>query len=220
MKADDPVTHNQSEYQSGLEWAFKLAKTKFVSLSIEEQCKKAGASIKQVNNSKNIYLDYLGSTYVITLPEIIMIPVDVNNKPLQPKEQLLIIHYLINADGSLPVKDKITYKEIQNGATYFPTFYKRSIKPLLNNFGANPDKILTSAAQLGGIKTDYGDLSVKIDALPRVPIIFVFWQGDDELSPEGNILFNSNIKGYLSVEDITVLCEIITWKLVKLSNNF
>ncbi len=215
MKTNNAVTHNHNQYHPGLELAFKLAKSKLASINIEEQCKKAEVSIRQVNNSRKIYLDYLASTYIITLPEILIIPVDVTTKPLQPKEQLLLIHYLINADGSLPVNEKITYKELQDGATYFPTFYKRSIKPLVNNFSDNPDKLLSAAAQLGGVKTDYGDLSVKIYALPRVPIIFLFWQGDDELSPEGNILFDSNINGYLSVEDITVLCEIIAWKLVK-----
>ncbi|UCE97286.1 MAG: DUF3786 domain-containing protein [Dehalococcoidia bacterium] len=220
MKTNDPVKHSQSKYQTGLELAFKLAKTKLASINIAEQCKKAGTSIKQVDNLKNIYLDYLGSTYVIKLPEIIITSVDAKNKPLQAREQLILIHYLINADGSVPRNEKITYKELQDGATYFPTFYKRSIKPLLGNFDKNPDKLLSAAAQVGGIKTDYGDLSVKIDALPRVSIIYVFWQGDDELLPEGNILFDSNIKGYLSAEDITVLCEIITWKLIKLSEIF
>jgi hypothetical protein len=220
MRTNDPAKHSQSKYQTGLELAFQLARSKLASINIEEQSKKAGTSIKQLDNLKNIHLDYLGSIYVITLPDIVITPVDAKNKPLQSREQLLLIHYLINADGSLPRNEKITYKELQDGATYFPTFYKRSIKPLLDNFDENKDKLLSGAAQLGGIKTDYGDLSVKIDALPRVSITYVFWQGDDELLPEGNILFDSNIEGYLSAEDITVLCEIITWKLIKLSEIF
>ena len=48
-----------------------------------------------------------------------------------------------------------------------------------------------------------------------VPVTFVLWKGDEELPPEGNILFDSTISEYLSVEDINVLCEIIAWRLVR-----
>jgi hypothetical protein len=56
---------------------------------------------------------------------------------------------------------------------------------------------------------------VNINAFDRVPTTLVLWRGDEELAPNGNILFDSNISDYLSTEDITVLCETIVWKLVK-----
>jgi len=43
----------------------------------------------------------------------------------------------------------------------------------------------------------------------------VLWRGDEELAPNGNILFDANISDYLSTEDVTVLSETIIWKLVK-----
>ncbi|UCG54298.1 MAG: DUF3786 domain-containing protein, partial [Dehalococcoidia bacterium] len=159
MKTKKPIVCIQKEYQHGLEIAFILANNKLASIDIEEQCKKAGASFKFEKGKKKIYLDFLGSIYVIVLPDMIISPMDTKHKKLQPREQLLLFHYLINADGSMPTEDKITYKEIKSGATYFPTFYKRSIKLLLDNFGDNPNEILHVAVELGGIKTDYGDLS-------------------------------------------------------------
>jgi hypothetical protein len=56
---------------------------------------------------------------------------------------------------------------------------------------------------------------VTINAFDRVPVTFVLWRGDEELSPNGNILFDANISDYLSTEDVTVLSETIIWKLVK-----
>jgi len=55
-----------------------------------------------------------------------------------------------------------------------------------------------------------------LKALPRVPLTVTLWLGDEELPPEGNIIFDSSITGYLPTEDITVLCEILVLKLVKL----
>ncbi|MFH1662458.1 MAG: DUF3786 domain-containing protein [Chloroflexota bacterium] len=217
MEGKNIIPPNQKDYKYGLEMAFKLANEKLASINAEEQCRKAGASFKYVNGKETILLDYLGNSYFITLPEIDFCPSSCSQLTLQPREKLLILHYFINADGSPPTGEKITYKEIPDGTTYFPTFYKRAVKPLIDNFTKEPNRLLDISARLGGKKAEFGDLSVTINAFQRVPLTLVLWYGDDELAPEGNILFNSNISGYLSAEDITVLCEIITWKLVSFS---
>ncbi len=216
MEGKNLIPPDQKDYKYGLEMALKLVNENLASINVEEQCKKAGASFKYINGKKTIFLDYLGNCYLITLPEIDIFP-PCSLETVQPRDRLLMLHYFTNADGSPPTGKKITYKEIPDGATYFPTFYKRAIKPLLENFGKKPHKLLDSAAKLGGIKADFGDLSVTINAFQRVPLTLVLWYGDDELAPEGNILFDGNISGYLPAEDITVLCEIIAWKLVRFS---
>ncbi|GAI93061.1 unnamed protein product, partial [marine sediment metagenome] len=66
-----------------------------------------------------------------------------------------------------------------------------------------------------GHRVDYGDVAVTINAFSYVPITLVLWQGNGEFAPEGSILFDSTISDYLSTYDITVLCETISWKLVK-----
>jgi hypothetical protein len=48
-----------------------------------------------------------------------------------------------------------------------------------------------------------------------VSLGLVLWKGDEEFPPEGNILFDSSITGYLPVEDIVILAETVVWKLIK-----
>ncbi len=100
------------------------------------------------------------------------------------------------------------------GANYFPTFSKRAIKPLLDHFGREPERLIGAAEKLGGHKVDYGDVAVTINAFSYVPITLVLWRGNGEFVPEGSILFDSTVSDYLSTEDINVLCETIIWKLV------
>ena len=69
---------------------------------------------------------------------------------------------------------------------------------------------------LGGRKSDFGDIAVTIDAFPHVPLTVVLWHGDKEFPPDGNIMFDSTIPEYLPTEDITILCEVIAWKLARL----
>ena len=216
MKRRSLAPPKQRNYQYGYELALKLASQKLASINMEEQCQKAGAELKLLTSKKIITLVYLNQSYQITLPEM-----DVSllgsQEPVQPREKLLMLHYLIRASGSPITGTKITYKELPDGASYFPTFYKRAIKPLVDNFSKEPNRLLYAAKKLGSHRTDYGDLSVTINAFSRVPLTLVLWYGDDELVPEGSILFDSNISAYLSAEDITVLCETIAWRFVKTS---
>ncbi len=74
---------------------------------------------------------------------------------------------------------------------------------------------ILAAVELGGTKTNYGDTSVVIPAFSRVPINIVIWKGDEEFPPNASILFDETVLDYLSAEDINVLCQTLTWRLVK-----
>jgi len=207
---------NQNSYEYGYELAYKLACEQLAKLNdIEQQCLKSGAQCLLIDSQKVIIVEYLNQSYRITLPDI-EISLTNSEEEVPLKDKILILHYLTQAKGT-PSSDKsIAYKELPEGANYFPTFSKRAIKPLVDYFGKEPHLLVDAAAKLGGHKADYGDAAVTINAFSRVPIIFVLWQGDEELPPEGNIMFDSTISDYLSTEDINVLCEAIAWRLVKL----
>jgi hypothetical protein len=49
-----------------------------------------------------------------------------------------------------------------------------------------------------------------------VPLTVVLWRGDAEFPPEGNILFVTAPSATTPTEDITILCEAVAWKLVRL----
>jgi hypothetical protein len=51
--------------------------------------------------------------------------------------------------------------------------------------------------------------------LPRVPITFILWEGDDEFPPSIKILFDPSITGYLPLEDISVISKLASTRIVK-----
>jgi len=202
------------EYGYGL--AYKLAGEQLARISdIEQQCRKSGAQYQVINSQKVIVVEYLNQSYQVTLPDIEVSLRD-GEGTVSQRDKILILHYLAQAKGT-PLSNKmISYKELPEGANYFPTFFKRVIKPLVDHFGREPCRLLDIAGIIGGRKADYGDVAITINAFHRVPITFVLWRGDEEFPPEGNMLFDSTVSDYLSTEDINVLCEVIAWKLVKL----
>ena len=208
---------NQQNYEYGYELAYKLASeqlAKFDNIGIGQQCLKSGARYQVIDSQKIIILEYLNQSYQIVFPDIDISLID-SEEEVPIRDKILILHYLTQAKGT-PITNKlITFRELPEGANYFPTFSKRAIKPLLDHFGREPERLIDTAEKLGGHKVDYGDVAVTINAFSYVPITLVLWQGNKEFTPEGSILFDNTVSDYLSTEDINVLCETISWKLVK-----
>ena len=201
-----------SPWERGFELSYKFAREQLAKISdIEEQCRKNGA---RYLGRHEIVINYLNQPYHIMIPDCKILLED-NGTEAPLRDKILILHYFTGAKGTPATGKSIAYKQLQGGLSYFPAFSQRAIGPLVKNFGRGPELLTKAAAKLGGREADYGDVSVTINAFDRVPITLVLWKGDEEVSPNGNILFDANISDYLSTEDVTVLCETITWKLVK-----
>ncbi|GAH98010.1 unnamed protein product, partial [marine sediment metagenome] len=200
---------NQQNYEYGYELAYKLACEQLAKFNnIEQQCLKSGARYQVIDPQEIINLEYLKQSYQIVFPDIDISLID-SEEEVPIKDKILILHYLTQAKGA-PLSNKIiAFRELPEGANYFPTFFKRAVKPLLDHFGREPERLIGAAERLGGYKVNYGDVAVTINAFSYVPITLVLWQGNGEFAPEGNILFDSTISDYLSTYDITVLCETI-----------
>ena len=205
----------QRNYEYAYEMVYKLACEQLSKIGdIDQLCLRSGAQYQVIDTKELILLNYFNQSYQISFPDINISLID-SKQEVPIRDKILILHYLTLAKGT-PISNKvIAYKELPEGANYFPSFYKRAIKPLLDYFGKEPRLLLDAAKRLGGYEADYGDVAVTINAFSRVAITLVLWRGDDEFAPEGSILFDSSISDYLSTEDINVLCETISWKLIR-----
>ncbi|HJX12366.1 MAG TPA: DUF3786 domain-containing protein [Dehalococcoidales bacterium] len=196
------------------ELAYRLAREQLAGIDdLAGQCLKSGARCRP--SRKSAELDYLGRTYRIGFPggEVSLTG---SREDVPVRDKILLLHYFTRASGTPLSGRTITYKELPEGINYYPTFFKRAIDPIVSNFGSQPWRLWEIAERIGGRRAEIGDMAVTIDALPRVPVTPVLWRGDEEFAPDGNILFDSTIPEYLPTEDITILSEIIAWKLVRL----
>ena len=66
----------------------------------------------------------------------------------------------------------------------------------------------------GGIKSNEGDVSVRINLLSYLPVTYIIWAGDDEFEPSGNILFDKTAAGWLCAEDLVVAASLGAYELV------
>lgn len=196
-----------------LDVAYGIVKERLAQVDVAEQCRRSGADCTP---DGAILLRYLNETYSLNVKAANAAPVP-PNRELSLREKILLLHYFTHATGAPLTGKQVTYRDLPGGLVYYPTFIKRTIQPLTNAFGKDAALLVRLSQSLGARRLDYGDAGLVIDAFPKVPITLVLWQGDDELAGDVNLLFDGSITDYLESEDVTIVCEAITWRLVNMA---
>ncbi len=165
------------------------------------------------NREKNSYiLPYLNRKYLVNHETGETVQIDSGEKP--PLHlQIMFLHYLANADGTPLSGEWITFKELPGGQIYVEPYQGRAIKPLLKHFGQEPELFREIALTLGGKTESIGDVSVVLYPFPRVPVGFVFWEGDDEFPPSATIIYDASASHYLPTENYALLPGLIIWEM-------
>ncbi len=198
--------------ENAFDLSYRLACEQLAKISdVRQQCLRSSARYIGPNE---IAIGYLNQSYHITIPNC-KVFLEESGTEAALRDKILILHYFTGAKGTPATGKLIAYKQLLGGVSYFCAFSQRAIAPLVKNFGKSPELLMKAVTKLGGHEADHGDVSVTVSAFARVPMTLVLWRGDEEVAPNGNILFDANISDYLSTEDVTVLCETIIWKLVR-----
>ncbi len=193
-----------------LDDSYGIVKEKLCNTDIAQQCRNSGVLLQA---DGTILIKYLDQDYFINVKSGDVTPKD-NFRPLSLREKILVLHYFTRATGAPATGKQITFRDLPGGLVYYPTFIKRTIQPLLDTYGKDASLFIQAGQTLGARKGEIGDAPIIVDAFPRVPVTFILWQGDEELTPDLNLLFDANILAYLEPEDVTIVCETITWRLI------
>ncbi len=129
------------------------------------------------------------------------------------QQQILFLHYLAQARGTELQGKWITFKELPGGQIYIEPYQNRTTKPFLKYFGQKQEKFVELAAALEGKASSFGDVSMVLRPFPRIPILFVLWEGDEEFPPSTNILYDASAPDYLPTEDYALLPGLIIWEM-------
>jgi len=127
--------------------------------------------------------------------------------------------YLINATHSTRTGQLTNYGGIPGGSFYFPVFKRKTTDILLAKLGNDGEAFKRAGEQLGATTTDLGDVSFTIRTLPDIDLTLVFWEGDEDFPPAYDILFDPAIDRYLSLEDIVVLAQMATKRVLSRIEN-
>lgn len=128
--------------------------------------------------------------------------------------QIIMINYLSRADGTPLSYNFVPYRSLDGGAVYADAFFKTAVWPLTQAFGSCPELLVLAAAPYGGIPYPQGTgTGVLLYLLPRVPLLYKIWPGEEEFPAQANILFDATANHYLHTEDLAA-CDVVTRLMV------
>ena len=137
---------------------------------------------------------------------------DISEKHIQIFAALLCHYALANPT---PLTGKLVkFKDIPGGYAYEGAFVQRAIQPVAEVFGEKPTELLEAARLLGGLRLNLGDSSVEINALKGIPLTYILWAAD-EFPASVTILYDESASNYLPTEDLAVLGELTTSRLIE-----
>jgi len=195
-----------------LEETMKQAVDRFAEFDPENIALQAGVEFMRDRNQ--LMVPFIGENYCVVHPDGVISKE--NGEEAALYNSIIILHYLNTADGTPLTGQWIAYRHLPGGDIYTSPFQKRAITPFLQTFGDRPADFKQAAARLGGIEQKMSGISMVIPVLPRVPLCFTIWPGDEELPASANILFDQAASSYLPTEDYAHLPALVNGAMKKL----
>ena len=194
--------------------ARQIAFEKLSKESFDNIVKRSGFETLRDNVLKVPFLDRV---YQVSFPDFEFKNVSEKETAVPIQEQVLILHYLMAESTMKLTGNWIAYREIPEASFYFGAFVKRAIDPLKKAFDQNVSDLSKAAKCINGKAIDMGDVGFEFKVFPKVSLQLILWEGDDEFSPEANILFDETIGEILSPEDVAWLSGMLVYRLIALS---
>lgn len=202
----------QNQARDPLEPALRKALGDLKSLDPYLVAARAGATVTRDAQGVALSLPYYGQELVLAWPSGEVLS---SGRPVYRAAHLVVLHYLICADGT-PLADRwLSFRELPDGRVYDAAFRKRACLPLVARFGAQPEALAAAAQALGGQRLTFGDSSYMFQVLPRVRAAVVLHLGDDELPADVTMLFDASLRHYLPIEDVAVLGGLLAAELLR-----
>jgi hypothetical protein len=127
--------------------------------------------------------------------------------------RVLLAHYSKAEQGERAGK-LVKFADLPGGYAYERAFLQRAMQPIADVFGDEPEKIVEAAKRLNGRVLSYGDFSVEIPTLPWITLVIILWRAD-EFPASATILYDETASNYLQTEDLAVLGELTTARLIQ-----
>ena len=169
------------------------------------------------SSADGILVSYFGRSHLVTHPEGI---VSADGKVVHAAVAILVLHYLVRADGTPATGVWQAYRELPDGLFYAPSFASRAEAPIAAAFGGDDafaghdlEAFCAAAVAAGGEELDLADASFAFQALPHLRLAALLWEGDDDFPAEARIVFDATAGHYLPAEDLAGLGEVLARKL-------
>jgi hypothetical protein len=137
--------------------------------------------------------------------------------PVDATTQIIVLHYLLTADGTRMADRWIAFRNLPGGLGYDAAFQGRANLRLARAFASDRSGFEEAARALGGERLSFGDASFSFRALPHLWLAAVLNLADEEFPADASVLFDASASHYLPTEDLAVLGGLLASRLIRAS---
>ncbi|MDJ0986113.1 MAG: DUF3786 domain-containing protein [Desulfobacterales bacterium] len=122
---------------------------------------------------------------------------------------VVLFKYLLLCPNHDSIEDDwVTFKDFKDAAPFAGAFINYTETPLADHFAGDLARLEAAARKLNGQPPDAEfpyDLSVQFPALPKVPLLMLFNDADEEFGARCAVLFERRAETYLDMECLAML---------------
>lgn len=150
-------------------------------------------------------IPFLGQLYTVTAKGI------VNPSGKQPRLETSVVlcNYLLRCPDEEPVNDEwVSYRDFKDSGPLTVFFANAVEKPVAEHFSGRLGALEKSCQNLGGLPPDMElsyELFMQFSLLPKIPVLLLFNDADDEFPAHCSILFERRAEKYLDAESLAIL---------------
>ncbi len=128
--------------------------------------------------------------------------------------KIFLYIYLTRAAETRPSGEWVAFRELPNTTSKAKSFEACADK-IADHFSMRAQKLDEAAKNLGAQATAFGsaDFAWRIDALPKVALILLYWEGTEEFGARAAMLVDKKILDYLDQEASVFLAEALSNRL-------
>ena len=157
----------------------------------------------------------LGKTYRVSLKGVF----DPSGKEPTHAVSVVLCKYLLLCPDSTPRgEDWVSYKDFKDAGPFIGGFVNNTEKALVRYFSGRKDGLKLAGHNLGGHPPDL-ELSyqavLQFDVLPKIPLLLLFNDKDEEFPAQCNLLFQKKAERYLDMECLAILGWFLTDTLIQ-----
>lgn len=134
--------------------------------------------------------------------------------------KIVLSHYLLQAGQGRLTGEWVSYRDFKDSAFFMTNFQVNAEDRIAAHFAGRASKLEDAALSLYGEpykEFQTGDVCYYIQALPKVPVLLVFYDKDADFRASCKLLFDRSAPTWLDMECLAVLGWLVAERLIKSS---
>ena len=156
-------------------------------------------------DGQEVIIPFFGTSYRVSGNGI----ADSSGKRPHLSISVILCKYLLMCPMIEPLGGNwMSFKDFKDAAPLIQAFYNTVTQPLAETFSGRLAEIEKTAGKIAGRRPDEVfsyDLSLRFDALPRIPLLLLFNDKDEDFPAQCSVLFEKRAEKFLDMECLAMV---------------